>query len=348
MIRIASTLVLLAVLPWQGAAAAPDGSTLFSQHCAACHGRDGSGGVGVPLSMPSFLQSVSDDYLRKSIRLGRPGRVMPAFSRLSDAETDAIVAHVRGLSDEPAPTYDEQRMAGSADRGRELFAARCAVCHGDHGQGGQGTGVTMSRPRDLPILAPALNNPGFLGAATDAMIKRTLMEGRKDTPMVSFLQQGLTEGDIEDVVAYVRSFEQAAPPKSAQLLETESPVIVRESPYTVKETVENLKSVILGQNFRLIRVQYLNEGFVPEGKEDTDQVIVYSCNFNFLNEALKVDPRVGLFLPCRATVFKHGDKVYVMSVNPKRLSVIFNNSELNELCEEMNRIYVSMIEEAVL
>jgi len=347
MTRISFLLVLVTALVLQGAAA-DDGATLFSRNCAACHGHDGSGGVGVPLSLPSFLHSVSDDYLRKTIRLGRPGRVMPSFSRLSDTEIDAIVAHIRGWSDAPAPTYDDTPIKGDPAHGGELFAARCAACHGDHGQGGPGTGVTLSRPRDLPILAPALNNPGFLGAATDAMIKRTLSEGRAGTPMVSFLQQGMTATDVDDVVAYIRSFALTPPPASAKLLPTESPIIVRESPYTVKETVENLKSVILGQNFRLIRVQYLNQGFVPEGKEDTDQVIVYSCNFNFLNEALKVDPRVGLFLPCRATVFKHGDKVYVMSVNPKRLSAIFNNSELNELCERMYQTYVNMIEEAVL
>ncbi len=333
--------------------AAPDGARLFAQRCAACHGALGDGGVGVPLSLHDFLDSVSDDYLRKTIRLGRPGRVMPAFQRLTDEEVDALVRHIRGLAHagrrpHPGPTFPATPVQGDAGRGRALYQKHCAACHGANGEGGHGTGVTMSRPRDLPILAPALNNPGFLQAATDAMIKATLMKGRRGTPMVSFLKQGLSERDIDDIVAYVRSFERSRGAASSRILKTESPVIVRESPYSVEQTVENLKNAILGNNFRLIRIQPLDQGFVPAGQENRKRMIVYSCNFNFLNEALKVDPRVGLFLPCRVTVMEHQGKVLVMSVNPKRLSAIFNNSELNRMCQEMHDIYVNMIEEAIL
>ena len=41
--------------------------------------------------------------------------------------------------------------------------------------GGKGTGVTFSRKRDLPVIAPALNNVGFLASASDNMIKDTIM-----------------------------------------------------------------------------------------------------------------------------------------------------------------------------
>lgn len=331
----------------------PDGAKLFAQRCAACHGAQGKGGVGVPLALHDFLDSVSDDYLRKTIRLGRPGRVMPAFKQFSDAEVDAIVRYIRGLSHTPGkthqgPTFPVAPVKGDARRGKTLYQKYCAACHGANGEGGHGTGVTMSRPRELPILAPALNNPGFLAAATDAMIKATLMKGRRGTPMVSFLKKGLTEQDINDIVAYVRSFEKTAGAESSRILKTESPIIVRESPYSVEQTVENLKNAILGNNFRLIRIQTLDHGFVPPEQEDKQRMIVYSCNFTFLYDALKVDPRVGLFLPCRVTVMEHKGKVLVMAVNPKRLSAIFNNSELNRMCQEMHDIYVNMIEEAIL
>jgi mono/diheme cytochrome c family protein len=92
------------------AAGAPDGGSLFAAHCAACHGNTGGGGVGVPLSLSSFLNSVDDDFLRKTIRHGRPGRVMPAFSKLSDAQIDAIVRFIRSgltspLRNIPAPLF---------------------------------------------------------------------------------------------------------------------------------------------------------------------------------------------------------------------------------------------------
>lgn len=349
--RLVSILALLGLSPVAAHATntTPDGARLYADHCSACHGTDGHGGVGVPLALPSFLSSVDDPYLTKTIRLGRPGRVMPAFARLSDGEVDAIVAHLRSWSDQKAPkAQTRQPIHDDVVRGAELFAAHCAACHGEHGEGGHGTGVTLSRPRSAPILAPALNNPGFLAAASDVMIKNTLMQGREGTPMVSFLKHGLKEKDINDVVAFVRHFEVLPRPTASRTADREPAVLVRDSPYSLEETIEKVKTAIGGANMRLIRIQTLDQGYVPEGKENHDQTIVYSCDFGFLNEALKVDPRVGLFLPCRVTVVKQGDKVQVMSINPKQLSRVFNNAELDQLCDRMYQVYTNILEESVL
>ena len=57
---------------------------------------------------------------------------------------------------------------------------------------------------------------------------------------------------------------------------------------------------------------------------------------------------VGMFLPCRITIVEHHGKVQVMSVNPEVLSKLFNNSELNLLCEQMRKNYTTIMEEATL
>lgn len=344
--RLIFIVFLLALVPV--AMAAPDGSALYASHCSACHGDKGAGGVGVPLSLPSFLENVDDDFLAKSIRHGRPGRVMPAFSKLSDAQIDAIVGHIRGWSKQPAPQFSLRPVLGDAEHGRELYASYCAGCHGADGKGGKGTGVTFSRRRDLPIIAPALNNPGFLKAVSDEMIRHTLLYGREGTPMRSFLVQGLSEQDIDDLVSYVRSFaaQEAAPVKSSvDITET---VIVAESSYTLEETVENLKAALVGQNFILIRTDTLEHGLVPEGEENQQEVILHFCNFSFLFDALTVDPRVGMFLPCRVTVIEKDGKVTVSAINPLYLSHLFNNAELDEFCKKMYALYSAIIEDATL
>ena len=325
---------------------APDGGQLYRDNCAACHGDKGDGGVGVPLALPAFLESVDDNFLQRTIRMGRPGRVMPAFTKLSDAQIKAIVGHIRGWSGEPAPVFSDKPVKGDPQKGKTLFASYCAGCHGASGEGGKGTGVTFSRKRDLPIIAPALNNPGFLAAASDSMIQHTLQFGREGTPMRSFLVQGLTETDIDNLVSYVRSFEKqteaATPPKLVDK------VIIAESPYTLEETVENVKDSIVSQNFLLIRTEFLEHGLVEEGKENKQQVIMHFCNFKFLFDALAIDPRVGMFLPCRVTVVEREGKVLVMTVNPMYLSTLFNNDELDEGCKEMHEVYSAIIEDATL
>lgn len=325
--------------------AAESGATLYENNCAVCHGERGKGGTGVPLALPDFQRQVSNEFLYTTIRMGRPGRVMPAFTRLSDGEVHQIIDYIRSFTSVKPPKNNPERIQGNVEHGKQLFAQDCAVCHGDHGQGGKGTGVTFSRPRDLPILAPALNNAGFLASATDSMIKQTLIQGREGTPMNPFKGKKVSNQDINDIVSYVRSFEKDQKPITH---EKEPLTIVYEAHDTLNNVVENIKRAAVGRNFRLIRVQTLDNGFVPEDKESKKEVIVYFCNFDLLNQALAIDPRVGLFLPCEVTVFEQNGVVKVASINPKRLSHMFNNNELDKLCDQMYQVYTEILDEATL
>ncbi len=329
---------------------APHGDELFARHCSSCHGNDGMGGVGVPIALPAFIDSVSNEYLEKTIRHGRPGRIMSAFESLSDAQVNAIVKYVRGWASKPVLPENTSTIKGDAKHGKKLFAKNCAQCHGVDGAGGKGTGVTFSRKRDLPIIAPALNNAGFLASASDTMIRDTITFGREGTPMMSMLDAGLSKQDINDVVAYIRLFEKSAA-KLRQTLnksDSDSPVITMDSPYSIDETVENLKQAITDQNFTLIRVDYLDHGLVEKGKENKKQVVLHFCNFGFLFQALSIDPRVGMFLPCRVTVVEKNGKVQISTINPKRLSKLFNNHELDEYCDQMYEAYNTLLEDATL
>lgn len=328
--------------------AAPDGAKLYAQNCAACHGERGDGGIGTPLSLPSFQSTVDDLYLQRTIRLGRPGRVMPAFAQLKDAEVEAIIKHLRSWHTGKTPRFNAKPVRGDAQRGKTLYQQHCAACHGQRGEGGHGTGVTLSRPRDFPIIPPALHNPGFLASASDALIKHTLVTGRAGTPMVAFGKKGLKDRDLNDIVAFVRSLEKQAPAASANVLATDAAIISMDSPYDLKTTIENVRKAASSNNFVLIREQALNAGLAPEDKEDPKQHIIYFCNFGMLNQALATDPRVGLFLPCRITVVEREGKVRMLAVNPKRLSRIFNNSELNEMCDQITKMYTAIMEEASL
>jgi len=326
------------------AQAKPNGEQLYENHCSACHGANGDGGVGVPLALPDFQYGVTNDYLKNTIRLGRPGRIMPAFTQLKDDEVNAIIKHIRNWAPGKPFKYSKKNINGDVKHGKQLYAQKCAVCHGVKGEGGKGTGVTFSRPRDLPVIAPALNNEGFLASAPDLMIKTVLMNGREGTPMLSFLKQGLSEKDIDDVVSYVRSFEKkSATDKSSEAV---TPLISFESPHSLQKTVDIIKRAVIGKNFRIIREQYLNQGLVKAGEENKKQVMIYFCNFDFLNRALAIDPRVGLFLPCRITATEENGKVTVMASNPLYMSPFFNNEGLHKLCQEMHDVYADIVEES--
>ncbi|MCW8825482.1 MAG: c-type cytochrome [Gammaproteobacteria bacterium] len=327
--------------------AAPKGDLLYEKNCGTCHGLDGSGGVGVPLSLPSFQASVDDHFLFQNIRYGRPGRVMPAFSDLSDAQVNAIVRHIRSLAPHIKPVVldNSKVISGDIINGKKLYSENCGQCHGANGEGGHGTGVTFSRPRDLPIIAPALNNAGFLAAASDEMIRHTITYGRQGTPMQAFGRKGQNEQEINDIVAYIRTFENS---KHWQPVAVDEATITMESEYGLEESVENLKRAAVGKNFKVIRIQNLEDGMFPEAEQDKRSIIVYFCNFSFVNRAINIDPRVGLFLPCRITLTEHDGVVSLTAINPRYMSRFYNNSELDEACSEMYDIYIEIMEEAIL
>lgn len=343
-------LLILATVPISPLSwAAPDGEELYRRHCESCHGGKGGGGVGVPLDLPGVQALYDDEFLAKTIRLGRSGRVMPAFPHLSDAQIQALIKHIRRFTPGVKPvSIDPSPVVGDVQHGETLYAKHCASCHGSRGEGGKGTGVTFSRPRDFPIIPTGLNNPGFLQASSDQRIRHILRDGIAGTPMQSFLKQGLSEQDIDDLTAYVRSFEKlSATPQKTDTGKAQN-LLVMESSYNMEETLKNIKAAIVGMNFRVIRIQPLEQGLVEAGKENSTMLIVYFCNFDLLNKALSIDPRIGLFLPCRFTLLEKDGKVQVIAVNPSRLSRLFNNAELIKVCEELLAVYTDIMENATL
>ncbi|NNJ92337.1 MAG: c-type cytochrome, partial [Gammaproteobacteria bacterium] len=193
-----------------GLTASPDGEKLYQQYCESCHQTHGEGGIGLPLSSIKMAH-VSNNYLENSIRLGRPGRIMPAYPGMSDAQVQAIIRYIRSWSDQPAKIFSSETIAGDLANGEQHYKKRCAKCHANDGSGeGDGTGVTKSRKRKFLIMPAAINNSGYLESVTDQEIREIIIADRDDSKMPT-MQGKLTDQEINDVVAYVRSLKVAKP-----------------------------------------------------------------------------------------------------------------------------------------
>lgn len=83
-----------------------DGPAVFREACARCHGESGAPSASLQaqlgvkdLTSPELQQRLTDDDIRKQIRVGSENKRMPGFgTALTDAQVDALVAHVRSIA----------------------------------------------------------------------------------------------------------------------------------------------------------------------------------------------------------------------------------------------------------
>lgn len=84
-------------------------------------------------------------------------------------------------------------ITGDVNLGKEVFTTYCTACHQQDGKGRAG-------------FAPSINNIDFLQVADDHQIKRFILEGRPGTAMMAYKNNPEVVKDINNLVAYIRSF----------------------------------------------------------------------------------------------------------------------------------------------
>lgn len=88
-------------------------------------------------------------------------------------------------------------------QGADLYQRMCAVCHGPGGEGYKAD------------QAPAVRNPEFLGSATDAFLRESIVNGRLGSTMSAWGRASggpLTDTEVDALVAFMRLW-QANKPK---------------------------------------------------------------------------------------------------------------------------------------
>jgi len=175
---------------------------LYKGSCAACHGADGRLGASLALNDPVYLALVPRDRLRKVIADGVTGSLQPAFAMsaggtLTDAQVDALVAGLVSSwgKGEPVKTSGLPPYAappGDAERGKAVYEAACAACHGPDGKGGTKGG--------------SLVDASFLALVSDQYLRTVVIAGRTDLGMPDwrgYTPGPLTDSQISDVVGWL-------------------------------------------------------------------------------------------------------------------------------------------------
>ncbi len=172
------------------------GKSAFAVNCSQCHGSGAQGAPGFPnLNDDEWLWGGSVDSIYETIKYGirsdhddtRLGE-MPAFlddELLEPAQINDVAEYVLSLSGQP------DLNAEAVARGKEVYAAECASCHGENAKG--------LREFGAPNLTDAI---WFYGGDKETIV-RTISKGRANV-MPAWVDR-LDDATIRQLTLYVHS-----------------------------------------------------------------------------------------------------------------------------------------------
>jgi mono/diheme cytochrome c family protein len=179
---------------------------LYSENCAACHGRDGQGGPATALANPVYLAIADDRSIRTAIAAGVHGTSMPAFAEsaggmLTEKQIEALVGGIRSRWNRPAalggvipPAY-AATSAGDIHRGEAAYQTFCQSCHGMDGRGG--------------AKGSAIINDSFLALVSDQYLRTVVIAGRPELGAPDWrgyvAGRAMSDQEVTDVVSWLAS-----------------------------------------------------------------------------------------------------------------------------------------------
>jgi high-affinity iron transporter len=91
-------------------------------------------------------------------------------------------------------------MSGASTKhGAQIFLQRCTGCHGRKADGkGANSLDILPRPRNL-------RNTWFVDHAADRRLFESILYGVQGTAMPAWIDYGLTQSDVGDIVNFIRS-----------------------------------------------------------------------------------------------------------------------------------------------
>jgi len=171
----------------------------YQKYCALCHGADRQGGVNdhaPSLRSRTLLHTGFPEFILFTIAYGRRGTPMGAYFEEvgGPMDNDALYRLTRWLKEQvevESIDLPTDPIRGDVNRGQQIYADKCATCHGAEGEG---------------VTAPAIGNPALLALASDAFLRYTIEHGRDGTEMIAWGQL-LSSADLDAVTAFLRSRE---------------------------------------------------------------------------------------------------------------------------------------------
>lgn len=187
---------------WKEASETSDFATLYRQNCLGCHGIGQVVSGSIAMDNPTYLSVVPREILLNIISKGVPATAMPGYSAavggtLTGEQIEILVNGIlaKKPAAQPSPLPSYAGDPGDPARGAKVFAASCASCHGNTGDGGEKAGSVI--------------NPAYLDLVSNQYLRTVVIAGRPDLGCPDFSARTpgkpLSNDDVADVTAWLSS-----------------------------------------------------------------------------------------------------------------------------------------------
>lgn len=226
----------------------PRGAQIFASSCAGCHGFDGKGTQRAPnIATNPVIQKLSQKELAEILLNGVPGTGMPSFRSLGAGSIRAVADYVQSIEGKGGSLP----LPGDPKRGEAIFFGKgeCSNCHMAAGRGGfiAPELTTYGQTHSAEKIKSAITNPAERETAksmvravtthgdeykgmvrnednfslqlqlidgTFRFFPKTELKSLQPAPsiMSADYSSSLSEVELNDLVSYLLSLGEAAPP----------------------------------------------------------------------------------------------------------------------------------------
>jgi len=115
---------------------------------------------------------------------------------------------------------------------------------------------------------------------------------------------------------------------------------------TFDAAAQSVQDEIPKAGMRVLHVHDVQKTLAEKGFEREQFKIIEFCNAEFANEFLNKDIRIGLFLPCKISVYAKAGQTFISGMRPVILPQFFPQADFGERVKEIDQIIQSIINNA--
>jgi uncharacterized protein (DUF302 family) len=123
--------------------------------------------------------------------------------------------------------------------------------------------------------------------------------------------------------------------------------LAKETDLPVQEAAERIELAAAEKGLRVLHTHNMSETIRSKGFECPEYRIVEVCSAKYASQAVAIDPRIGLWLPCPIAVYAHEGKTHVAALRPTLIGEFFPGKELGGFPEAVEGILAEVLDAAL-